>query len=670
MNASRVTLAQLYYGTSQVEPRGQGLTAGAWSALLIDGALRDIRYGGIEVIRAIAYLVRDKDWGTCRPVTRDMVIDESTEGFRVSYIAECLNPDGDRLKYTVAIDCRANGALEFRARAVAQTDFLTARCGFCVLHPIDGVAGAPARIEHGDGTIEESAFPDLIDPWQPFKDIRAIENTFASGLTVRCSLFGDVFEMEDQRNWSDASFKTYSRPLELPWPYTLAAGSANEQSVRLDIKGSWAGSREAAWVKRADCEVQLDVGGMGDMSNMGEPMFALGIAIAPDEIDAALLNLSQLAELAPQQLTLHFDPIAGHGLAEMTRFAEFQRLASLPAVLEYALPGVDKPERELEAIASQIRNAGLELTGIVVSPAVHRQSNPPGSPCPPCPPLDEVYRAARRAFPGLRLGGGMLSYFPELNRKRPPLELIDWVTHATCPIVHAADDRSVMQTLEAVSHITRSCRAIIGAQPYAIGPLSIGMRQNPYGSRVMPNPLSERVAMTSDDPRQRGLFGAAWLAGYAAALDGAGLECLTLGGLAGPRGLVDASIQPARYPVFHVAAAMARMAGASRLLCRSERPLEIACFGAHSVDGHLRVIVANLTPESRTVMLNLHGTQLSEGLGVATLDEQSVKQARPAEVHPWRAERARDASALLTLRPFACVQIASGNTRFGQAFAP
>ena len=86
-----------------------------------------------------------------------------------------------------------------------------------------------------------------------------------------------------------------------------------------------------------------------------------------------------------------------------------------------------------------------------------------------------------------------------------------------------------MQTLEAVSHITRSCRAIIGAQPYAIGPLSIAMRQNPYGSRVMSNPQSERVAMTGDDPRQRGLFGAAWLAGYAAALDGARLERLTLG---------------------------------------------------------------------------------------------------------------------------------------------
>mgnify|MGYP006195238293 CR=1 FL=1 len=42
---------------------------------------------------------------------------------------------------------------------------------------------------------------------------------------------GDVFEMEDQRNWTDASYKTYVRPLALPWPYTLEAGTELEQAV-------------------------------------------------------------------------------------------------------------------------------------------------------------------------------------------------------------------------------------------------------------------------------------------------------------------------------------------------------------------------------------------------------------------------------------------------------
>ncbi|HZZ03930.1 D-apionate lactonase [Paraburkholderia sp.] len=664
MNDRETALAHVYYGTSQIEVQGQALAAGSWSALFVDGALRDIRYLGAEVIRAIAYLVRDRDWGTCRPVIRGIEIDSHVRDLRVSYSAECTNPEGHVLTYAVVIDCDADGALEFRARATAQTDFLAARCGFVVLHPIDGVAGAAARVGHSDGTVDASSFPALIDPWQPFKDIRAIEHSHASGLNVRCAFTGDVFEMEDQRNWSDASFKTYSRPLELPWPYTMEAGSTHEQSVRLEIEAAREPSPTLPTVSNRECEVLIDLHGMD------EPMPALGIAIAPDEIDAALANLPLLAELAPQQLTLHFDPVAGHGQADFGRFAHLQRRAGIAAVLECVLPGVGAPEQELQSIATQIRVAELAVTGIVVSPSVHRQSNPPGSISPLCPPLDEVYRAARRVFPDLRLGGGMLSYFTELNRKRPPLDLVDWVTHATCPIVHAADDHSVMETLEAIPHITRSCRALIGAQPYAIGPVSIGMRQNPYGSRVMPNPQGERVAMAGDDPRQRSLFGAAWLAGYAMALEGASLECLTLGALTGARGLVDGSIDsaadPVRYPAFHIAAALARMAGLSRLPCRSERPRDVACFGARDAEGSLRLIIANLTPEKRTVRLNPGRGHIPGDMSLATLDESSAGQARAGHVP---ADRISPGCDTFVLNPFACVQIASGLTPFGRVFS-
>ena len=47
---------------------------------------------------------------------------------------------------------------------------------------------------------------------------------------------GDTFEMEDHRNWTDASFKTYVRPLALPWPYTLPKGETFKQSVTLDAQ--------------------------------------------------------------------------------------------------------------------------------------------------------------------------------------------------------------------------------------------------------------------------------------------------------------------------------------------------------------------------------------------------------------------------------------------------
>ena len=49
---------------------------------------------------------------------------------------------------------------------------------------------------------------------------------------------GDAFEMEDQRNWSDASYKTYVRPLRRPWPYSLPKGQKFTQAVRLQVSGT------------------------------------------------------------------------------------------------------------------------------------------------------------------------------------------------------------------------------------------------------------------------------------------------------------------------------------------------------------------------------------------------------------------------------------------------
>ncbi|RUT95498.1 hypothetical protein EOD10_40930, partial [Mesorhizobium sp. M7A.T.Ca.TU.009.01.3.2] len=124
-------------------------------------------------------------------------------------------------------------------------------------------------------------------------------------------------------------------------------------------------------------------------------------------------------------------------------------------------------DAEMSGVADLVRQAGLKLSAIAVSPSVDRQSTPPGSTWPDCPPLEDVYAAARRAFPDIRLGGGMFSYFTELNRKRVPADQLDFITHCTCPIVHAADDLSIMQSLEALPFITRSARAMIfGAKPY------------------------------------------------------------------------------------------------------------------------------------------------------------------------------------------------------------
>ena len=110
----------------------------------------------------------------------------------------------------------------------------------------------------------------------------------------------------------------------------------------------------------------------------------------------------------------------------------------------------------------------------------------------------------------------MFSFFTELNRKRPPVALLDFVTFTTVAIFHAGDDRSAMEGLESLPYLAKSVAAFIDGKPYHVGPSAIGLRMNPYGEAPMANPGNIRQAMNGMDPRQRGLFAAAWSVGFVA----------------------------------------------------------------------------------------------------------------------------------------------------------
>ena len=135
----------------------------------------------------------------------------------MSYRGHCADAKR-RLTYEARISGRSDGSLAFDVVAVAETDVLTNRVGFVVLHPLADVAGRPVRVVHTDGREVTDRFPELIKPSQPIFDIRSLAHEIAPGVWATCTMEGDAFEMEDQRNWSDASYKTYVRPLGRPWP--------------------------------------------------------------------------------------------------------------------------------------------------------------------------------------------------------------------------------------------------------------------------------------------------------------------------------------------------------------------------------------------------------------------------------------------------------------------
>ncbi|HEX6010870.1 MAG TPA: hypothetical protein VFY87_03505 [Geminicoccaceae bacterium] len=91
-----VSRATRLCGTDLVNPPVRTLKAGPLTVELDDGALRYVRFGEVEVLRAIAFLVRDENWGTFTLSIEELKIKESGDGFSASYRGTCADTHWSR----------------------------------------------------------------------------------------------------------------------------------------------------------------------------------------------------------------------------------------------------------------------------------------------------------------------------------------------------------------------------------------------------------------------------------------------------------------------------------------------------------------------------------------------------------------------------------------------
>jgi hypothetical protein len=377
----------------------------------------------------------------------------------------------------------------------------------------------------------------------------------------------------------------------LPWPYTLPAGETIAQSVTLTFAPSIARLKP----QPADPVATVAV---GDRAGLAMP--EIGLGAEPADLAAAIAAADELRPAGIQNLALRIVADTPDLPGVLRQGAQAAAALGAAPVLEIVLPGRNAPEVELDLVAIAAASAGFRPHAVVVSPSVDLKSYPPSVDRPAGPSLAAVYAAARGAFPGLPLGGGMFSHFTELNRRRPPVHLLDFVQHATASIVHAADDRSVMETIESLPHIFRSARGFIGDRPYRVGPANIGMAFNPYGAATTPNPDRRRLAMATEDPRQGALFGAAWALGYLIRAAQGGIAGVTIMAPTGPFGILDAKARP--RPAFRVLQGLAGLAGAAVYQTASSDPQRLLALCAERA-GRRSLWIVNLTPERRKIAL-------------------------------------------------------------------
>jgi len=561
------------------------LNAGPLTAALDGVDLRYVRLGDIELVRRIYVGVRDRNWDTLPAVASELEVHDRPDSFDVHLSARHTGDDID-FSWHGHIAGTPDGHISYTFEGQAERDLFHNRIGLCVLHPWRESAGRPFRGETPDGPVG-GTLPQLVGPQRfengvlvpLFPSFTRLEIELAEGPVAVFEFAGDLFETEDQRNWGDASFKTYCTPLALGFPHELKQGQALSQTVTVHAEGE---PEATARPHRGRIEV-------GEPTGARVP--AVGLALAargPSEAEAALL-----AALGPAHLRadVHLADPAWPELLEQAMAA----CTRMNALLELALFLRPEDGAALERLREAL--AGATVARVLVLPEGARTATPEET----TPPELVALVRERLALDGVPFAGGTDMHFCELNRTKPQVEAVDGVFWSVNPQVHAFDDVSLLESVEAEGEQVRAAKALAGGKQVFVGPVTLERRPNV-------------------DPRQASLLGAAWTLASAKHLSEQGADAATYFETTGPGGVLQ---DGEAFPLYHVLADVCSLRGAEVLACTSGRPLELTALAVRR-DRGTTVLVANLTARSHMVEL----ADAGEGATMRRLNEQTAEQAR------------------------------------------
>jgi hypothetical protein len=215
-----------------------------------------------------------------------------------------------------------------------------------------------------------------------------------------------------------------------------------------------------------------------------------------------------------------------------------------------------------------------------------------------------AHRVLAERFPEIPVVVGTDAYFAELNRNRPMDCNGRVVCYSINPQVHAFDNLSLSETLEAQPWTVDSAHEIFGGQ-VVISPITLRPRFNPNATSA----ASRSQRETETDKRQTAGFAAAWTAGTIGALAShPQVASLTFFETIGPRGIMDqAGNAYSMFAVFQSITGMKTIAAGT-----STHPRQVSAFGLTDGQGNHRLVLANMSPQVLVVTTEIGRDQIHE----------------------------------------------------------
>ena len=225
------------------------LHAGPIHVKFQDGELRYISVGEKEIARRLYFAVRDGNWNTAMPKFTRMDIHDQGDHFTIDLEAQCQSSAAD-YHWTGTIVGKSNGTITFTASGEPNMDFQSNRIGLCLLLGTPSLAGQKFETTGMAGVANANEFPHLVSPKLVAEKFQTLHykidhsnsignSTYKpvynyNGMEMKAVLQGATFDMEDQRNWGDSSYKAYA-PLPYAYP-SVMKGDTKQETITLSVQ--------------------------------------------------------------------------------------------------------------------------------------------------------------------------------------------------------------------------------------------------------------------------------------------------------------------------------------------------------------------------------------------------------------------------------------------------
>lgn len=473
-------------------------------------AIRNITYQGAQIIDLLYTAIRPWDWSTLNPDEHSEVVEKSG--------ANCLVTVADTfagsMQGKTVITLQPNGKFSVAYTLTGLGKFEIQRWGVCFcLHTGDwmgstvGTSGntysllkeiSPQRVIDG---VTQGLFPASNDMHFVAPDKRSLKVIST----------GKVLEAEDQRNWTDNTYKIYSGSLAEPRPFIIEKGAQWEQRVEFEV------TPPAALIPDGSKIIAKEIAALpriGVQFN-GEPL------LPSDDLEKALFILDI------DHIRINEESLTAQKIATVNKSG-----LTLEAALLSSNSG-DGLLQEVEHLSNRVP-AGSRLL-------IHREAR-------------EIVQAQ-----DLPKNTSLNSYIPgsdaylvDLHRNK--YNFGDAVSYSMAPTVHSTDPETIFKTLYTQKESIEFAKNFVAPQ-VSISPITFSTRGNPETGHLRDNRII--FAQPEMAAHIKELSAAAWTLGSVFALASAGAYSGTWHELFGEHGVIYNEGSAIKFsPTFHALSAL------------------------------------------------------------------------------------------------------------------